>query len=168
MIPIARRLALAAALLCAAVTAWAADTAPAEAPIAFTFPDLNGKPRALAEWRGKVVLLNFWAPWCPPCVKEIPNLVELQRRHGGEGLQVVGITIDTGEHAANFTAGMAINYPLLVGEDQGIELAHELGDAVGALPYTVVLDREGHPLQRHAGGLTLDEAEALVRPALEK
>lgn len=136
------------------------------APLAFDFPDLEGKPRQLKEWHGQVILLNFWAPWCPPCRKEMPALMELQDKYAQRGLTVVGITIDTQAHAEAFATPLGINFPILIGEDGGLELAGTLGNAAGALPYTVVLDRQGSVAYTHRGGLTLQQAEQAVLPLL--
>ncbi len=136
------------------------------APIAFNFPDLDGKPRHLTEWQGQVVLVNFWAPWCPPCRKEMPALMELQEKHAARGLTVVGITIDTHDNAEAFADSLGINFPILIGEEGGLELAQTLGNKVGALPYTVVLDRQGRVAYTHRSEITLEQAEEAVLPLL--
>lgn len=138
----------------------------AAAPIAFNFPDLEGKQRDMSEWSGQVVLVNFWAPWCPPCRKEMPALMELQEKYAGRGLTVVGITIDTQENAQNFADSLGINFPILIGEDGGLELAQTLGNKVGALPYTVVLDRQGRAAYTHRSEITLQQAEQAALPLL--
>lgn len=165
-------LALGAALFTAAcgTETGAVPAAPASqavaTPIAFNFPDLEGKQRDMGEWSGQVVLVNFWAPWCPPCRKEMPALMELQEKYAGRGLTVVGITIDTRENAQNFADSLGINFPILIGEDGGLELAQALGNKVGALPYTVVLDRQGRAVYTHRSEITLQQAEQAVLPLL--
>lgn len=148
----------------------AVPTAPASqttaAPVAFDFPDLEGKQRHLSEWQGQVVLVNFWAPWCPPCRKEMPALMELQEKLAARGLTVVGITIDTHDNAEAFADSLGINFPILIGEDGGLELAQTLGNKVGALPYTVVLDRQGRVAYTHRSEITLEQAEQAVLPLL--
>jgi len=138
----------------------------AAAPVTFNFPDLDGKQRHLTEWQGQVVLLNFWAPWCPPCRKEMPALMELQEKYAARGLTVVGITIDTQDNAQAFADSLGINFPILLGEDGGLELAQTLGNKVGALPYTVLLDRQGHIAHTHRSEITLQQAEQMVLPLL--
>ncbi|MEW6647952.1 MAG: TlpA disulfide reductase family protein [Pseudomonadota bacterium] len=164
-------LALGAALLVAGcgTESNAVPVAPAPqaaAPIAFNFPDLEGKQRDMSEWSGQVVLVNFWAPWCPPCRKEMPALMELQEKYAARGLTVVGITIDTRENAQNFADSLGINFPILIGEEGGLELAQTLGNKVGALPYTVVLDRQGRAVYTHRSEITLQQAEQAVLPLL--
>lgn len=148
----------------------AVPTAPASqtaaAPVAFNFPDLDGKQRHLNEWAGQVVLVNFWAPWCPPCRKEMPALMELQEKYAPRGLTVVGITIDTRDNAQNFADSLGINFPIVIGEEDGLELAQTLGNKVGALPYTVVLDRQGRIAYTHRSEITLEQAEQAVLPLL--
>ncbi|WP_127475549.1 TlpA family protein disulfide reductase [Sulfurivermis fontis] len=138
----------------------------AATPIAFNFPDLEGKQRHLNEWQGRVVLLNFWAPWCPPCREEMPALMELQEKYAARGLTVVGITIDTRENAQSFADSLGIDFPILIGEEGGLELAQTLGNKVGALPYTVVLDRQGRAVYTHRSEITLQQAEEAVLPLL--
>lgn len=165
-------LALGAALFVAGCGAEssAVSSAPAaqtnNAPIAFNFPDLDGKLRHLTEWQGQVVLVNFWAPWCPPCRKEMPALMELQEKYAARGLTVVGIAIDTQDNAQAFADSLGINFPILLGEDGGLELAQTLGNKVGALPYTVLLDRQGHIAHTHRSEITLQQAEQMVLPLL--
>lgn len=135
-------------------------------PVAFNFPDLEGRQRQLQEWQGQVVLLNFWAPWCPPCRREMPALVELQQRYAGDGFTVLGITIDSEANARRFAATLDINFPLLIAEYNGLELARGLGNEAGALPYTVVLDRNGAIAHIHRSEITLEQAEQMVQPLL--
>lgn len=134
--------------------------------IQFTLPDLTGKERQLREWQGQVVVLNFWAPWCPPCREEMPALVELQQKYADRGLSVVGITIDSRENAQNFIDETGIKFPILIGEDRGIVLAQTLGNRVGVLPYTVVLDRKGQVAYTHRSQISLEQAETAVLPLL--
>jgi thiol-disulfide isomerase/thioredoxin len=85
---------------------------------ALALPDLEGQERSLADWKDRVILLNFWATWCAPCRYEIPDLIEFQARHGPEGLQVVGIGLDEERKLANFARTLRINYPVLVADPQ--------------------------------------------------
>lgn len=114
----------------------------------FTLSDLDGFPRDNREWDGRVVVLNFWAVWCRPCRREMPAFIRIQHRFGAQGVQFVGIDLDTvdarkvvqkylGEFAQK------INYPVLLGDDDGIDIARAYGNAFGVLPYTVVIGRDG-------------------------
>lgn len=124
-----------------------APTAAAD-PLTAAFPDLHGQRHTLGEWRGKVLVVNFWATWCPPCLKEIPAFVELQRQHGAAGLQFVGVALDAREEVASFVAKREINYPILFGEEDVARYMQEQGNKIGALPFTLVFDRSG--ALRHA------------------
>ncbi len=134
----------------------AARAAP-EQPLAWSFATLDGERRRLDAWPAEVVVLNFWATWCPPCLREIPAFVELQARHGADGLQFIGIALDQPEQVAAFVAEHTMNYPVLVGNDDVIRFMQQLGNAIGGLPYTVVL-AGGEVVLTHQG--EWDAAEA--------
>lgn len=128
----------------------------------FTLADLTGTPRSIREWDGQVLLINFWATWCPPCQREIPAFIELQEKYAARGFQIVGIAIDREEPVRDFVDTMGINYPILTGEQDAIEIAQRYGNRLGALPYSVVVDRQGHIVSVQAGELTLEEAEKVL------
>jgi thiol-disulfide isomerase/thioredoxin len=132
----------------------------------FVLPDLEGRPRDISEWDGQLLVLNFWATWCGPCVHEIPMLNELQQTHAGRGLQVIGIAIDDPDKVKHFQTEVPMAYPTLLGQMAAIEVARRYGNASGGLPYTVVVDPAGTVVATHAGALTRPEAEALVSPYL--
>jgi thiol-disulfide isomerase/thioredoxin len=134
--------------------------------VGFTLPDLDEQPRTLEEWKGQVVLLNFWAPWCPPCRKEVPAFIELQEKYAEKGFTIVGITIDTRDNAQTFADTTGVNYPILIAEEQGIEIAKAYGNRVGALPYSVLLDRKGRVILTHRNELSLEQAEKALLPLL--
>ena len=125
----------------------------------FNFPDLDGENHGLKQWQGQVVMLNFWAPWCPPCRKEVPAFVELQEKYSDKGFTIVGITVDTQENAQVFADTMGINYPILIAEEQGIALAEKYGNKVGALPFTAFIDRDGRVVSTHRSEVTRETAE---------
>lgn len=124
--------------------------------------------RKLADWKGRAVLLNFWATWCAPCRQEIPLLVRLQAQYAAQGLQVVGIATDeTDEKSVQaFLKRMVVNYPMLMGTDDVGNIVSAFGGTLIGLPYTLVLDRTGKVLTIHAGELHPDEAKQLVDLAL--
>ncbi|HMM74514.1 MAG TPA: TlpA disulfide reductase family protein [Gammaproteobacteria bacterium] len=130
--------------------------------------DLNGTPRRLDEWRGKLVVLNFWATWCPPCLKEMPAFVRLQRRYGERGLQFVGIALDTREDVAKFVQEHGIDFPILAGEDDVARYMLRLGNTIGALPFTVVVDRDGAVRHTHQGEWPEAEAERIISGLLDR
>lgn len=142
--------------------------ATAEDALAAKFDDLDGKSRALSEWQGKVLVVNFWATWCPPCLKEIPAFVELQRRLGPEGLQFVGIALDGREEVAAFVRDHAVNYPVLAGEEDVARYMQQMGNGIGALPFTLVFDAQGKVRHVQQGEWTGPEAEAVLKPLLAR
>lgn len=134
--------------------------------MAASLPDMEGKSQALAQWRGKVMVVNFWATWCSPCLEEIPEFVRMQEKLGNQGLQFVGIAIDNTAKVREFAAKYRMNYPVLIGEMDAIELARSAGNQFGGLPFTVVMDRKGRLIGTEIGGLNEEKLTALIRPAL--
>lgn len=129
------------------------------------FRDLHGTDQRLSQWRGKVVVVNFWATWCPPCREEIPGLIDVQQRLGPKGVQIVGIAIDSADKTREFAANIGINYPIVVGGMETIDLARSLGNKTGGLPFTVILDRRGNVAGTHLGLMTTAQIEAAIRSA---
>lgn len=140
--------------------------AVAERVYAARLADLKGAPQPLAQWRGQVLVVNFWATWCAPCREEIPAFVRLQARHGARGLQFVGIAIDQPDKVAEFAREFQINYPLLIGGLETMELLRAAGNRAGVLPYTLVIDRGGRVVNREPGGLKEPRLEGLIQPLL--
>jgi thiol-disulfide isomerase/thioredoxin len=132
----------------------------------FLLPDLDGKTRVLKEWQGKLVLLNFWATWCPPCREEIPLFVELQRRHGPAGLQIVGVAYDNPQAVRDFVHAGRLNYPQLLGGDQALALMASYGNRSGSLPFSALIGPDGQILARKIGAYRQHELEQLVVPQL--
>lgn len=135
--------------------------------INFTLPDVDGQTRSLDQWRGKVIVLNFWATWCPPCREEIPLLVGLQKKHAGDGLQVVGVAIDNKTAVLLYRESARINYPILMGDDDTLDLIARYGNRLGSLPYSVIIDRTGAIAGRKLGPFIGKELENLVVPLLQ-
>lgn len=144
--------------------------APSEVRVAEVWearlPDLAGNMQPLSQWRDKVLVLNFWAPWCPPCREEIPDFIRLQDRHRQAGLQFVGVALDEADRVAAFVRETGINYPSLLGGEAGVALSMAAGNRLGGLPFTVVFDRRGNPVATLTGGVTQARLEAIVRPLL--
>ena len=134
--------------------------------MAASLPDMNGQSQALAQWRGKVLVVNFWATWCSPCLEEIPQFVRMQEKLGNQGLQFVGIAIDNVAKVREFAAKYHMNYPVLIGEMEAIELARAAGNELGGLPFTVVMDRQGRLIGTELGGLNEEKLTALINPEL--
>lgn len=137
-----------------------------DALFAASYPDLAGRGQPLAQWRGKVLVVNFWAAWCPPCRTEIPDFIRMQDKYGKDGLQFVGIALDRKDAVQAFADEIGINYPVLLGEESAAEVARLAGNRLSGLPYTVVIDRQGRVVAGKIGGATLAELEPIVRPLL--
>jgi thiol-disulfide isomerase/thioredoxin len=124
-------------------------------------PALSGPPTTLQAFRGKLLVVNFWATWCEPCRREIPLLQRLRLEHAKDGVEIVGIAVDHREDVAKYAAEQHIAYPLLVGEQGGLEMVNALGlDTV--LPFSVFADRSGRIVTLKIGELRADEAEFIL------
>ena len=138
----------------------------AQTLLSASLPDLNDQNQSLSQWRGKVMVVNFWASWCEPCRKEIPEFIELQEKFGDKGLVFVGIAVDQKERAASFSKNIGINYPVLVGDMRAMMLAEAAGNREGALPFTVVIDRDGKITGTKLGTLSRSKLESMFMPLL--
>lgn len=117
------------------------------------FEQLDGQSLALSSLKGRPLVINFWATWCPPCVEEMPLLDRFYQENKLKGWQILGIAIDQPSSVRRFQAQFPVSYPLVLGGVKGNEFGSLLGNAQGSLPYTMVLDREGRVLQRKLGRL---------------
>ena len=133
-----------------------------------TFPDIHGKPQMLGQWSQKLLVINFWATWCAPCVEEIPILVRLQDKYAANGLQIVGIAADNPANVANFAKKIKFNYPVLVDEAGAIEFAKRSGNRFGLLPYTIVLTAKGDILMTKLGIIVESDFENIIKNNLPK
>lgn len=170
--PVSWRLATPLALAALAAGIWLARShytprapdAPAlETHWQLAYPDLQGQPQALDQWRGKVLVLNFWASWCAPCREEMPDFDLLRRERRAQGIEIVGIAVDTPANVLAFVQKQPVSYPILIGEGAAHALARRLGNTSGALPYTIVFDRDGKVLLRHLGRLSRARLDAALR-----
>jgi thiol-disulfide isomerase/thioredoxin len=146
---------------------------PASAPVATTAPagpvgelyaqsmnDAKGAPQALSQWKGKALVVNFWAPWCAPCVQEMPELAQLAADHAGKNIQVIGIGIDSPTNIAQFADKFKISYPLYVAGMSGTDLSRKFGNSAGGLPYTVLIGADGQVKKTYLGRLKFAELKA--------
>lgn len=122
--------------------------------------NLAGEPQALARFKGKPLLVNFWATWCAPCVREMPELSHLADTEAGKRFNVIGIGIDSPTNMSEFAAKHKIAYPLYVGGMGGTELSRALGNPSGGLPYTVLIGADGQVIKTYLGELKFDELRA--------
>lgn len=118
------------------------------------------------EWKGKVLVVNFWAPWCEPCREEMPEFARLQAEFGGRGLQFVGIALDEPDEVQAFLEQTPLNYPILIGDSAAAEWAEALGNPLAVLPFSVVFDREGRKVRIQAGSFRRAEILAATEPLL--
>jgi len=118
---------------------------------AMRFPQPGGGELVMADRRGRPLLLNFWATWCAPCIKEMPTLDRFQRDHAADGWQVVGLAIDSPTPVREFLQRTPVSFAIGLAGMEGAELAEKLGNPMGALPYTVVFDAHGRVAQRKLG-----------------
>jgi thiol-disulfide isomerase/thioredoxin len=128
-----------------------AETIAPASLLAAGFVDTGGRTQTLAQYQGKVVVLNFWATWCAPCREEMPAFVRLQRRWAGRNVQFVGLSGEDPGRVEAFARSLAVTYPLWVGGDSVGELSRRLGNRQGVLPYTVILDGQGRVLESRVG-----------------
>lgn len=133
---------------------------------ALTLKDLDGQPQAFAQWRGKLLLVNFWASWCAPCIDEMPLLVEAQSLYGARGLQIVGPAMDEVAAVREMAARLRINYPLMADFAEVDAAMQALGNSAGALPFTVLISPDGTLLETVLGGLKREQLRDLIESHL--
>lgn len=125
-------------------------------------PDAEGTPIDMGRFRAKTVVINFWAPWCAPCVEEMPELTALSEAVAAKNIHFVGIGIDSAQNIREFSTKVAVSYPLAVAGFGGTELARAFGNEIGALPFTVIVTPEGNISYRKTGQVTQAELKTAL------
>jgi len=127
-----------------------------------SLPDTKGREQPIGQWKGKLLVVNFWATWCTPCREEMPEFVKAQREFGQRGLQFVGIAIDEVAKVETFAAELGLNYPVLIGGNGAIELSRSFGNRLGALPFTIIVDRTGRINHTQLGPINETQLKAII------
>jgi peroxiredoxin len=141
----------------------AATVGVPEQRIDFTLKDLQNQPVSLSQWDGKVILLNFWATWCPPCRKEMPDFMELREELHGQGFEVIGVAIDRADPVQDFIDEIGVEYPILLAELEGLQIMKAYGNQLTTLPYTVLIDRQGKVVE----AFRTEVSKQLLKPKIE-
>lgn len=166
-VPVARFLLLALAVLIAACSRNAGDGKGSEALWVTTAYGLDDQPVTLVKYLNQPLVVNFWARWCPPCRDEIPDFILAQQQFKSQGVQLLGIGIeDQAAPVGDFVREYGIPYPVLLAKDQGLPLMAALGNHQGALPFTVVIDRQGYVVARKVGRMSKSEMDTAFAAAL--
>lgn len=131
-----------------------------------TFVDTHGQSQALSQWRGQVLIVNFWASWCPPCREEMPELSALHDQYKAHGLTVLGISTDDVAKMQQYAQESPVSYPLVAADLEGMALARQLGNDREALPYTVILRRDGSIAATIVGRINPEALEQEIKPLL--
>jgi thiol-disulfide isomerase/thioredoxin len=143
---------------------------PAQPPAPFTeftLPDTSDKMHNSTEWQGKIRIINFWATWCAPCRKEMPEFIALQEKYAAKNIQFIGIAVDDTTAVNDYLKTInIINYPILIGGDAAMLMARQLGNHIGALPYTVIVDSQGKIIHQQAGEFSTEQLVQVITPLL--
>lgn len=127
----------------------------------FTLADRDGKPRKLADWTGRPLIVNYWATWCPPCIREIPLLSRLRQDYKAQSLEVIGIAVDVRDDVLAFAEKRKVEYPLLIGEDDGLAAVTAVG-MEPTFPFTLFADSKQRVVTLKVGELHEDEAKLIL------
>ncbi len=126
----------------------------------------DGKPVDTAQWQGKVLVVNFWASWCPPCVEEMPTLDALQEEFKNQNVLFVGIGIDSPSNIRQFLEMTPVSYPIVIGGLEGSNLSKQMGNSQGALPYTIIINSQGKSTSSKLGKISEEELRKSIKSAL--
>jgi len=133
----------------------------------FSLKNREGQLQSIRSWPGKSLIINFWATWCAPCRKEIPLLIKIQQDRATSGFQVIGIAIDFREQVLSYAESMHMGYPILIGEQDGMEAQDAFGMGSAGLPFTVFTDEQGNIITTHLGELHPEQAKLILDTIVE-
>lgn len=136
-------------------------TIPEMRPL-FSLKDQHDQLRSISEWDGKSLVINFWATWCAPCRREIPMLRQLHAKRAAQNIEVIGIAVDFRDNVLAYIKEVEIDYPLLIGEQDGLDAATAFGLGSMGFPFTVFTDKAGHIVAAHLGELHQDQADFIL------
>jgi thiol-disulfide isomerase/thioredoxin len=134
---------------------------------AANLPNENGEIQSLSQYKGKTVVLNFWATWCPPCREEMPALSDLSIEYKNKNVVVLGVAVDELALVKEFSKATSISYPLFVAEDEGMTLGENLGNNQGVLPYTVIINKDGKVVNTYLGRINKSLLKSALDPLLQ-
>lgn len=157
---------LAAGLFTQQQFAVATEHPSASSGVQFSYPDVQGHIQNAEQWKGKLLVINFWASWCGPCLKEIPEFIALQREYANKNVQFIGIAIEDQQPVADYLQRVEINYPILIAGDAGSNLARQWGNIINAVPFTVIVNAQGQIVHRQPGELSREQFIQVVEPLI--
>ena len=131
-----------------------------------SFKDLKDQMASLGQYKGKVVVMYYWATWCVPCRVETPNLVKLNEKYKGKNVVVIGLALDNGDKVREFVKENGVTYPIYYGGRDAVQLGKTMGNVGGAIPFTVVIDKAGKLIQTFKGDLPNSELEKIINPLI--
>jgi thiol-disulfide isomerase/thioredoxin len=129
---------------------------------AFSLQNREGTLQSIKDWPGKSMIVNFWATWCAPCRREIPLLNELNRTRSAEGFQIVGVAVDFRDDVLKYASDIGIDYPILIGEQDGLDAVTSFGVEAVGFPFTAFTDNQGRIINLHLGELTAPQAQVIL------
>ncbi|MGH8751937.1 MAG: TlpA family protein disulfide reductase [Burkholderiales bacterium] len=142
-----------------------ADALPAAADPVYdaSFKDFNRKLQPLSQWKGKTLVVNFWATWCKPCLKEIPELITVYNKYRAKNVVIVGVAIDQADKVEQFTKEHKITYPVVYGGTEAVSLSKQMGNKVGGLPFSIVIDAKGNVVETILGEIPPGKLEMILQ-----
>jgi peroxiredoxin len=143
------------------------STLSTQAFFAADLPNENGLNQALSQYKGKIIVLNFWATWCPPCREEMPELSQLHDEYKNKNVVVLGLAVDELGLVKEFSQATQVSYPLLAAENEGMTLSLNLGNNKGILPYTVIINSDGRVIKTFYGRINKSLLSSILKPLLQ-